>query len=95
MDKKIALYRAGDPTFQTLSTSTASTQSTAIDAARIMIFTVDPHFIEFGSNPTASETTGFVLPADTPLQFSFVKGEKVAARTHSGNSHLTIVDLDA
>jgi len=93
VDKKIALYRDGVPTFQTLSTTTTSAQSTAINAHRIMIVTSDPHFIAFGSNPTA-DTSSFVLPADTPLQFNFVSGEKVAARTHSGNGHLTIVDLD-
>jgi hypothetical protein len=93
MDKKIALYRDGVATFQTLSTTTASSQSTAIAADRIMIVTSAPHFIEFGTNPTAT-TSSFVLPADTPLQFHFVRGEKVAARSHSGTGHLTIVDLD-
>jgi len=91
MDKKLSLYDTdGNATFQTLATSTSSAQSTAIQADRILIVTALAHFVAFGENPTA-DTTGFVVPPNTPMLFMFTKGHKVAARTHSGNGHLTIL----
>lgn len=94
MDKKINLYNTdGTKKYQTLATSTGSSQSTAVLASRILLVSAADHFVEFGDNPTAA-TTGFVIPANAPMQFNFVGGQKVAARTHSGNGHLSIVDLD-
>lgn len=99
MDKKISLYAldaAGATStakFQTVATTTGSSQSAAVSASRILLVSAADHFIEFGTNPTA-DTSSFVLPANTPMQFNFVAGDKVAARTHSGNGHLSIVDLD-
>lgn len=93
MDKKIALYTEGNALFQTLSTSTSSLQSSAIDGNRILITASVAHYIAFGANPTAN-SSGFFIPAGTILQFNFVSGEKVAAITTTGTGTLSIVNLD-
>lgn len=94
MDKKITLYHTdGSARFQTLATTTVSSQSAAVSASRILLVSATDHYVEFGSNPTA-DATGFVIPANAPMQWNFVGGQKVAARTHSGSGHLSIVDLD-
>ncbi len=94
MDKRINLYYTdGTKKFETLATSTNSSQSAAISASRILLVSATDHYVEFGDNPTA-DATGFVIPANAPMQFNFVAGQKVAVRTHSGNGHLSIVDLD-
>ncbi len=94
MDKRINLYNTdGTKKYQTLATSAASSQSVAVSASKILLVSATDHFVEFGANPTA-DTTVFVLPANAPMQFNFVPGQKVAARTHSGSGHLSIVDLD-
>lgn len=93
MDKKLSLYDiAGSAKFQTLATSATSSQSTMINADRIVLIANEAHFVAFGTNPTAT-TTSFVLPAGLPLQIAFSKGHKVAARTHNGSGHLTILSL--
>jgi hypothetical protein len=93
MDKKLALYdTAGNKTFTTINTSASSAQTAAIQADRILIVSAAAHFVEFGSNPTAG-TDGFIIPPNTPMQFVFTKGHKVAARTHSGNGHLTVLSI--
>ncbi len=94
MDKKINLYNTdGTKKFQTLATTTNSSQSAAVAASRILLVSATDHYVEFGVNPTADDT-GFVLPANAPMQFHFVAGQKVAARTHNGNGHICIVDID-
>ncbi len=94
MDKKINLYNTdGTKKFETLATTTNSSQSAAVSASRILLVSATDHFVEFGANPTANDT-GFVLPGNAPMQFNFVSGQKVAARTHNGNGHISIVDLD-
>jgi len=93
MDKKIALYTDGGALFQTLSTTTSSQQSSAIDGNRILITTNAAHYIAFGTNPTAN-SSGFLLPAGVALQFNFTSGEKVAAATLTGSGILSIVNLD-
>jgi len=93
MDKKLALYDTdGNETFTTISTNTNSSQTAAIQADRILIVSASAHFVEFGSNPTAG-IDGFIIPPNTPMQFAFSKGYKVAARTHSGNGHLTVLSM--
>ena len=94
MDKKLALYDIdGNAKFQTIATSSSSVQSSAIDADKIMIIACEEsHFVAFGSNPTAT-TSSFIIPQDTPLQFNFKKGDKVAARSHNGNGHITILKM--
>ena len=80
MDKKINLYHTdGTKKFETLSTTTNSSQSAAVSASRILLVSATDHYVEFGDNPTA-DATGFVLPANAPMQFNFVAGQKVAAR---------------
>ena len=91
MDKKLSLYDVdGNAKFQTLGTSATSSQSAAIDADKIVLITNEAHYVAFGTNPTATDTS-FILPAGFPLQIAFVKGQKVAARTHNGSGHLTIL----
>lgn len=91
MDKKLTLYDIDDNAkFETIATNTNSAQSAEISTDRILVISAQAHFIAFGENPTAG-TTGFVVPPNTPLQFVITKGHKVAARTHSGNGHLTIL----
>ena len=93
MDKKLSLYDVdGNAKFQTLSTSTASSQSSAIDSDRIVLLANEAHYVAFGTNPTATDTS-FIVPAGFPLQMTFTKGHKVAARTHNGSGHLTILKL--
>ena len=92
MDKKLTLYDIeGNAQYQTLATSTSSSQSSAISTDRILVISATAHFIAFGTNPTA-DTTGFVVPPNTPLQFVITKGHKVAVRTHSGSGHITILE---
>lgn len=99
MDKKISLYQldangaTSTAKFQTVASSGTSAQSTAVTAVRVLIVSATAHFVRFGTNPTAVNTD-FVLPANTPMQFSFVPGDKVAVITHNGTGHVTIVDLD-
>lgn len=93
MDKKLTLYDIdGNAQFQTLGTSASSSQSAAINSDRILLVANEAHFVAFGSNPTATDTS-FIIPAGFPLQMTFTKGHKVAARTHSGNGHITILEL--
>jgi hypothetical protein len=99
MDKKISLYvvnvngATSTAKYQTIATTTTSAQSTAVSSSRIIIVGSAAHFIAFGTDPIAT-TSSFVLPADTPMQFNFVSGDKIAARTHSGSGYISIVDLD-
>lgn len=92
MDKKIALYTNGNSIFQTISTTTSSQQSTAIVGGRVLITSSTGHYIDFGTNPTAT-TSSFYLPADTLMQFNFESGQKIAVRTVSGTGILSIVNL--
>jgi GTP-binding protein EngB required for normal cell division len=91
MDKKLSLYDVDrNARFQTLPTSTTSSQSAVIDADKIVLITNEAHFIAFGANPVAT-TSSFILPAGFPLQVAFTKGDKVAARTYNSNGNLTIL----
>jgi len=93
MDKKLALYDIdGNAKFQTIATSSSNAQSAAIDTDRIMLVSASDHFVAFGTNPTAT-SAGFVLPANNPMHFVITKGHKVAAITHNGSGHLTILKI--
>lgn len=93
MDKKLSLYDVdGNAKFQTLGTSATSSQSAAIDSDRILLICNEAHYVAFGANPTATDTS-FIIPAGFPLQMSFTRGHKVAARTHTGSGHLTILEM--
>jgi hypothetical protein len=93
MDKKLTLYDVdGNAQYQTIATSTSSSQSAAITTDRILVISATAHFIAFGTNPTA-DATGFIVPPNTPMQLVITRGHKVAARTHSGNGHITVLEL--
>lgn len=94
MDKQIQLYRNGSAVYETLGTDTSSAQSSAFSSKRILIVGIQQdHYIEFGANPTAT-TSSFILPQGVPMIFHFISGNKVAVRSHSGQGHISVVDMD-
>lgn len=58
--------------------SSAAVQSAAVPAKRILITTIQPITVKFGSNPTAA-ATDYVMPANSQMIFNFKAGNKVSA----------------
>ena len=80
--------------YQTISTSTTSTQSTTITARRIAVTTGNlTHYVRFGSSPVVTTANGFVIPSNTTMIFNFYSGNKVATIA-TGASSMSIIDLD-
>lgn len=68
----------------TISASTTSAQSAALDGTDIVISSDVAFHILFGSNPTAT-TSAFRVPADVAMPFTnIVPGEKFAVILASG-----------
>lgn len=84
----------GTAKYKTLATSGVST-STAITARRITITTgLVPHFVAFGTSTVVATTSGFVVPANSQLDFNFVSGTHIAVLSSSGSSYVSILDAD-
>lgn len=96
MERNISLYWSnGNPRFQTVITTTSTRQTSAINANKVLvILTGDHHWIAFGTNPTATNTS-LAMPDSATLIFDFTPGQKIAAMTHTAEGTITVVNLDS
>lgn len=84
----------GTAKYKTLATGAVST-STAITARRITVTTgLVPHFVAFGTSTVVATAAGFVVPANSQVEFNFISGTHMAVLSSSGSSYISILDAD-
>lgn len=91
LDKSVALSPRNLAAVTPVSISGTSAQSGAIVADQVDLVATVAAVVVIGTNPTATLTSGYYLPAGVPVRLGIVSGDKVAVIGTSGTLYISPV----